>query len=81
MLTVYTYIHQSAAAPEDTEGAEESKDSIFFDEAPDPEQYPFIGQYFGLPLLVVGMKADLLPKDDPAAFAEAVQLQGQIRGK
>lgn len=62
------------------EGAEESKDSILVEEVPDPEQYPFIGKYFGLPLLVVGCKADLLPKDDPAAFADAVQLQGQIRG-
>lgn len=63
------------------EGAEESKDSIFeHEDMEDSGKYPFIHSFFGLPLIVIGCKADLIPNHDAAAIRDARDLQGQIRG-
>ena len=65
----------------DNTGAEESKNSIpEYEESEDLDKYPFIFQFFGLPILVVGCKADLMPKHDAAAIRDARDAQAQIRG-
>ena len=66
---------------EEDYGLDESKDSFTeFEEAVDVNKYPFIEKYFGLPLLVVGCKADLISTNDAAAIRDARDLQGRIRG-
>jgi len=61
-------------------GADESKNSIpEYEESEDVDKYPFIFQFFGLPILVVGCKADLMPTHDAAAIRDARDTQAQIR--
>ena len=65
----------------DENGADESKNSIpEYEESDDLNKYPFIYQFFGLPIVVVGFKADLMPKHDAAAIWDAKDTQAQIRG-
>eukprot|EP01038_Epipyxis_sp_PR26KG_P005039 gene5039-7030_t len=43
------------------------------------EKYDFISDNFGLPIVVIGCKSDLIPQEDNAAINNAREVQAQIR--
>jgi chlorite dismutase len=57
----------ATAAPAENEGAEESSEDAFRSE------------YFGVPIIVVGTKADTLIADTAPSMKQARELQGRLR--
>lgn len=45
----------------------------------DKEKFEFISKFYGLPLIVVGCKSDLISMEDAASIREARELQGHLR--